>query len=180
MQSGHKLVLDDALQSVTLKHSNGCELVMNIAGQVKITANSTVEINASAVNVHAPMVNCDGVVVQTLITQSVDLAHVHTRGGQRMVNTCHHSWTVTAPWYEWARAGVPSSGRQTRPLIQKFASDNFIADFIKEPQRSLAFDARDDGLYTAQFVSAAPGAVCRQAGRAVPGEGRSGHPLQPG
>ena len=72
MGSGHKLVLDDAAQSVTLKHSNGCELVMNIAGQVKITANSTVEINASAVNVHAPMVNCDGVVkCSTLITQSV-------------------------------------------------------------------------------------------------------------
>jgi hypothetical protein len=97
-----------------------------------------------------------------------------------MVNTCHHPWTVTAPWYEWARAGVPSSGRQTRPLIQKFASDNFIADFIKEPQRSLAFDARDDELYTAQFVSAAPGQFVRQAGRAVPGEGRGGHALQPG
>lgn len=72
MQSGHKLVLDDAAQSVTLKHSNGCELVMNAGGQVKITANSTVEITASTVNVHAPMVNCDGVVkCSTLITQSV-------------------------------------------------------------------------------------------------------------
>ena len=72
MASGHKLVLDDAAQSLTLKHSNGCELVMNAGGQVKITANSTVEINASAVNVHAPMVNCDGIVkCQTLITQSV-------------------------------------------------------------------------------------------------------------
>ena len=72
MQSGHKLVLDDAAQSVTLKHSNGCELVMNIAGQVKVTANSTVEITASAVNVHAPIVTCDGIVkCTTLITQSV-------------------------------------------------------------------------------------------------------------
>ena len=72
MQSGHKLVLDDAAQSVTLKHSNGCELVMNAAGQVKVTATSTVEVNASAVNVHAPMVTCDGIVkCQTLITQSV-------------------------------------------------------------------------------------------------------------
>ena len=72
MRSGHKLVLDDAAQEVTLRHSNGCEIVLNIAGQVKVTANSTVEINASAVNVHAPMVNCDGVVkCSTLITQSV-------------------------------------------------------------------------------------------------------------
>lgn len=72
MQSGHKLVLDDAARSVTVSHSNGCQIVMNMAGQVKITANSTVEVNASAVNVHAPMVKCDGVVkCTTLITNSV-------------------------------------------------------------------------------------------------------------
>lgn len=72
MQSGHQLVLDDAAQQVTLQHSNGCKIEMNIAGQVTITANATVEVNASAVNVHAPMVTCDGTVTcQTLITQSV-------------------------------------------------------------------------------------------------------------
>ena len=72
MDSGHKLVLDDSAQSVTLSHSNGCLLVMNAGGQVKITANSTVEINASAVNIHAPRVKCDGVVkCTTLITQAV-------------------------------------------------------------------------------------------------------------
>ena len=72
LQSGHTLVLDDAAQEVTPKHGNGCELVMNAGGQVSITANSTVEITASAVNLHAPMVMCDGVVqCQTLITQSV-------------------------------------------------------------------------------------------------------------
>jgi uncharacterized protein involved in type VI secretion and phage assembly len=80
MRSGHKLVLDDSAQSVTLQHSNGCELVMNVAGQVKITANSTVEVTASAVNVHAPMVTCDGVVqCQTLITQSV-ISPLYTPG----------------------------------------------------------------------------------------------------
>lgn len=80
MQSGHKLVLDDPAQSVVLKHSNGCELVMNAGGQVKITANSTVEVTASAVNLHAPMVNCDGVVkCQTLITQSV-ISPLYTPG----------------------------------------------------------------------------------------------------
>ncbi|UXY14684.1 phage baseplate assembly protein V [Chitiniphilus purpureus] len=72
LQSGHRLVLDDAAQQVTLQHANGCRIEMNAAGQVSITANATVEVNASAVNVHAPMVNCDGTVVcQTLITQSV-------------------------------------------------------------------------------------------------------------
>lgn len=72
MESGHQLVLDDAAQSITVTHSNGCKIEMNIAGQVSITANSTVEVTASTVNVHAPMVMCDGVVqCQTLITNSV-------------------------------------------------------------------------------------------------------------
>jgi uncharacterized protein involved in type VI secretion and phage assembly len=72
MKSGHQLVLDDAAQSVTLTHSNGCKIEINIAGQVTINANATVEVNASAVNLHAPMVMCDGVVqCQTLITNSV-------------------------------------------------------------------------------------------------------------
>ena len=72
MRSGHKLVLDDATQRVMLQHANGCEIVMNSGGQVTVTANATVEINAAAVNVHAPMVRCDGVVqCSTLITQSV-------------------------------------------------------------------------------------------------------------
>lgn len=72
MQSGHQLVLDDAAQSVTLTHSNGCKIEINIAGQVTVTANATLEVNAAAVNLHAPMVMADGVVqCQTLITNSV-------------------------------------------------------------------------------------------------------------
>lgn len=72
MESGHKIVLDDAAQSITVTHSNGCKIEMNIAGQVSITANSTVEVTASTINLHAPMVMCDGVVqCQTLITNSV-------------------------------------------------------------------------------------------------------------
>ncbi|MEW5770360.1 MAG: phage baseplate assembly protein V [Pseudomonadota bacterium] len=70
MRSGHRLVLDDASQEVTLEHSNGCKIVMNIAGQVTITANATVEVNASAVNVHAPVVNCDGIVQCTTLIAS--------------------------------------------------------------------------------------------------------------
>jgi uncharacterized protein involved in type VI secretion and phage assembly len=71
MESGHKLVLDDAAQEVTIEHSNGCKIVMNVAGQVTITANATVEVNASAVNIHAPVVNCDGIVQCTTLIASV-------------------------------------------------------------------------------------------------------------
>lgn len=62
MESGHKLVLDDSAQSVTLSHSNGCTLTMDAAGNVKITANVNVDVTASVMNVHAPVANFDGVV----------------------------------------------------------------------------------------------------------------------
>jgi uncharacterized protein involved in type VI secretion and phage assembly len=72
MRSGHKLVLDNALQEVKFAHANGCTIKMNAAGQVSITATSTVEVTASAVNVHAATAMFDGLVqCQTLIASSV-------------------------------------------------------------------------------------------------------------
>jgi hypothetical protein len=45
---------------------------MNAGGQVKIDANSTVEVTASMMNVHAPMATFDGTVqCTTLIATSV-------------------------------------------------------------------------------------------------------------
>lgn len=70
MESGHKIVMDDAAQDVTIEHSNGCKININIAGQVTITANATFEVNASAVNIHAPTVNCDGIVQCTTLIAS--------------------------------------------------------------------------------------------------------------
>jgi uncharacterized protein involved in type VI secretion and phage assembly len=72
MKSGHTLVLDDSAQEVKFAHSNGCIIKMNAGGQVSVTANSTVEITASAVNVHAASAIFDGLIqCQTLITTSV-------------------------------------------------------------------------------------------------------------
>ena len=95
--------------------------------------------------------------------------------------TCHHPWTVTAPWYDWAHAGVPASGRGSRPSIQKFASDEFIADFLREPQHSLQYDEREDRLYTAQFVKAqAPGSLAGKIAALFPLKNTRGDPFQPG
>lgn len=81
MQSGHKLVLDDAAQQVELSHSNGCSVVMNAAGQIQITANSTVEITASAVNVHAAAANFDGLITCTnIICSSSVVSPMYTPG----------------------------------------------------------------------------------------------------
>jgi len=71
MASGHQVVLDDGAQELTIEHSNGSKININAAGQVTITANATVEVNASAVNVHAPVVNCDGMVQCTTLIASV-------------------------------------------------------------------------------------------------------------
>lgn len=71
-QSGHKLILKDSPQEVSLEHLNGCKITMNAGGQVKIDANSTADITASVLNVHAPMAVFDGTIkCTTLITTSV-------------------------------------------------------------------------------------------------------------
>lgn len=62
MDSGHQLVLDNSGQEVTLTHSNGSNIVINAAGQISITANATVEVNAAALNVHAPTATFDGLI----------------------------------------------------------------------------------------------------------------------
>jgi uncharacterized protein involved in type VI secretion and phage assembly len=71
MQSGHKVVLDDAAQEVTVEHSNGCSVKIDIAGRVAIQANSSVEITAPTVNVHAATANFDGLVNCTTLVASV-------------------------------------------------------------------------------------------------------------
>ena len=70
---------------------------------------------------------------------------------------CAHPWMITAPWYRWEKAGVPSSGRGTKPLFQKFSSDNFINEFLKDPQRSLKFDEDVDQHYSVDLIAANPG-----------------------
>jgi uncharacterized protein involved in type VI secretion and phage assembly len=71
MKTGHKLVFEEQPQRVTLHHANGCELVMEMSGTVQIKANATVEINASALNVHAPTATFDGSVICKTLTASV-------------------------------------------------------------------------------------------------------------
>lgn len=70
MQSGHKVVLDDAAQQVTVTHSNGCTITMNIAGQIQIQANSTVEVTAPALNVHSAVSTFDGIINCTSVVCS--------------------------------------------------------------------------------------------------------------
>lgn len=72
MRSGHALTLDDGAQEVKLQHANGSMIKINAAGEVSVIANATVEVTASAVNVHSAAAVFDGLVqCQSLITNSV-------------------------------------------------------------------------------------------------------------
>jgi uncharacterized protein involved in type VI secretion and phage assembly len=67
MERGHKLVLDNAAQSVTLTHANGSTITFTAAGQIQVQANATVEITASALNVHCPVATFDGLINCTTV-----------------------------------------------------------------------------------------------------------------
>ncbi len=70
MQGGHKLVLDEGASEIELSHSNGCVIKFTAGGQIEIQANATVEVTASAVNVHAPVANFDGIINCTTMIAS--------------------------------------------------------------------------------------------------------------
>ena len=81
MKSGHRLVLDDGAQQVTLSHANGCTITMDAAGNVKINANVAVDVTASVMNVHAPVANFDGIVnCQTMVASVGVVSPMYTPG----------------------------------------------------------------------------------------------------
>ncbi|NOY61982.1 MAG: hypothetical protein GXP10_02300 [Gammaproteobacteria bacterium] len=54
-----------------------------------------------------------------------------------------HNWTLVGPWYRETSLGGAPPPRSQRPIIQKYAADNFADAFIKEPQLSLRFTCED-------------------------------------
>lgn len=71
MKAGHRVVLNEATQEVTIQHANGCVLRMTAAGAIEILANSQVSVTAPALNVHAAVSTFDGVVKCTVLQASV-------------------------------------------------------------------------------------------------------------
>ena len=70
MESGHKVVLDGAAQEVRIQHQNGASIVIDSTGAIRVTANSTVDITGTVLNVHAPTANFDGLINCTTIVCS--------------------------------------------------------------------------------------------------------------
>lgn len=81
MQSGHRVVMDDAASEVQITHANGSIIKFTAAGQIEVQANATVEVTATAVNVHAPVATFDGIVnCTTLIASSGVVSPSYTPG----------------------------------------------------------------------------------------------------
>lgn len=71
MKSGHKVELDDSGQKITIASAGGCTLVLD-ASSITLTANASVTVNASSIDLNAPVVNCSGHVnAQTIATSSI-------------------------------------------------------------------------------------------------------------
>lgn len=68
---GHKVVLDEGADQIDVIHKDGSKITLSASGQIQITANSTVEVTAAAVNVHAPTAVFDGIITCTTIIASV-------------------------------------------------------------------------------------------------------------
>jgi uncharacterized protein involved in type VI secretion and phage assembly len=86
MKSGHKLVMDDEAQQVTLAHANGCTITLDVSGEVRISANTSVEIRAAELNVHCATANFDGLITcQTLVAETGVVSPSYTPGAGNLL-----------------------------------------------------------------------------------------------
>jgi uncharacterized protein involved in type VI secretion and phage assembly len=80
MKSGHKVVLDDAAQQITVTHAMGCSITLTVTA-IQINANVSVDVTAPMVNVNAPISTFSGVVeAQTVIADSFVISPAYTPG----------------------------------------------------------------------------------------------------
>lgn len=81
LASGHSLVMGDASPEVKLTHSSGHTITLTPAGAIEITANSTVDVTAATLNVHAPVANFDGIInCTTVVCSSGVVSPMYTPG----------------------------------------------------------------------------------------------------
>ncbi len=60
-----------------------------------------------------------------------------------MVNQATHPWKLTGPWYRGDSVGGVMGGRNSVPIIQKYAASDFANRIVREPQQSLKFVSED-------------------------------------
>jgi uncharacterized protein involved in type VI secretion and phage assembly len=79
--SGHRIVLDDGSQSLTIQHSSGSVVKMTATGSITIETMMTVDVKALQGNVTAPMSSFSGIVTcKTLIADAFVVSPAYTPG----------------------------------------------------------------------------------------------------
>jgi uncharacterized protein involved in type VI secretion and phage assembly len=79
-QSGHRVVLDNSAQEVTVEHSGGCTVRLTMTA-VEVNANVSVDVTASMVSVNAPISTFSGIVkASTFIAESAVVSPSYTPG----------------------------------------------------------------------------------------------------
>jgi hypothetical protein len=76
-----------------------------------------------------------------------------------------HPWRLVGPWYRWPQPGVAASGRGTAPAIQKFASDDFLSEFLATPQHSLRYEPALDQVHVVDYTPAPAPTAAALAGK---------------
>jgi uncharacterized protein involved in type VI secretion and phage assembly len=80
MRSGHKVVLDDDADEITITHAQGCSITLT-ATNIEINANVSVEITAPELSVTAAMSTFSGVVqAETVVAESFVISPAYTPG----------------------------------------------------------------------------------------------------
>lgn len=81
MASGHKLEMDDGGSTITLSHSSGHVITFAASGAIEIQANSSIDMTASVLNVHAPVANFDGIInCTTMVASAAVVSPSYTPG----------------------------------------------------------------------------------------------------
>lgn len=80
MKSGHKVVLDDSAQEITIEHGMGCTIRLT-ATNVEIQANVSLQVTAPMVTVDAAISTFNGIVkAQTVIADGFVISPAYTPG----------------------------------------------------------------------------------------------------
>jgi len=79
--SGHRVVLDDGAQSLTIEHSSGSVVKITAGGAMTIESMLTIDVTALSVNVTTPMATFSGIVsCKTLMTDAFVVSPAYTPG----------------------------------------------------------------------------------------------------
>lgn len=66
------------------------------------------------------------------------------------MSAARHPWLVLGPSYRWG-----ADGRESAPVVQKYAGAGFVASFLADPRASLAYTAVDE-VQRSEAIGGAP------------------------